>query len=138
MKRLLLICMMCLGCILSLAGCGENQKAEPPISIIGILTYPERYEGEEISTKGVLKLDGENYALYVSADAAKYSQPMEGILLEDSENILHIEDLRNWEGSIVSIAGTVTMDDRRGYSCKIKDISELTVLQREVEPSEGQ
>ena len=76
-----------LSTVILLYGCRSDAGSPVPVSMISLIANPDDYEGQIIQISGVLSLEFENQALYLSSEAKDTLSTENAIWLEFSKDI---------------------------------------------------
>lgn len=125
-KQLIFLIILTLSLALLICACGEQQQPvqQNIVSFFEILTHPSRFDGEEVTVRGVLKKETDGYCLYYTRENAKYYNPLDAIWLgEIGEDAASAQNLEEWNTWFVEITGVLSMEDKgpeSSYTCGIK------------------
>ena len=91
------------------------------VPLVKILANPEKYHGQRVITRGYLRDQFENSAIYLTEKDAKYLQPDKGLWVNHTSETKYfanttdkIEDRSYFDCLYVTIEGTFNKD-RRGH-----------------------
>ncbi|QWT56077.1 hypothetical protein KP626_04180 [Christensenella sp. MSJ-20] len=112
--------------VLLICACGEQQQPakQNVVSFFELLTHPSRFDGEEVTVRGVLKKETDGYCLYYTRENAKYYNPLDAIWLgEIDEDVVNAQSLEEWNTWFVEVTGVQSVADKGPegtYACGIK------------------
>ena len=85
MKRLLVVL---LWVVFSAPTVGPSVNP-PAVSVVQLLANPEKYDGQQISVIGFLRLEFDGDMLYLSSEDYQHSIPENGLWVERNPGIMH-------------------------------------------------
>ena len=130
------ICMMAL----TLAGCGIGREGTNTadgmnVSIVSVLTFPDRHDGQRCAIRARLYAGETGLALYPSEYDIDEPDHINGIWLGKYEEVgcLSKEEAKALHGQYVTVRGTVQAGKKgpgEGYNCEMDTITSITKLEQ--------
>ena len=130
---------VCVFLLAAFCGCAPSSSSEVKnteeegkrISLIAIITNPEKYDGVCVAVHGALKTEDDGVALYMFAEDADYTGHISAVWLGKYSEIEKFteEQLKALDGKCVGVTGTVAAKKygpTRDYNCEMTEIEEIT------------
>ena len=111
--------------LLVLVFCYSYTDEVQIVSIIDLISNPEKYDGKKIQVIGVARFEFECNALYLSKESFIYYLSKNALILEGSPDFKPIKDIDEYHGKYVLIEGYFYKNQKPGstrsgkYSGKI-------------------
>lgn len=132
---------VCVFLLAAFCGCAPSPSSEVKnteeegkrISLIAIITNPEKYDGVCVAVHGALKTEDDGVALYMFAEDADYTGHISAVWLGKYSEIEKFteEQLKALDGKCVGVTGTVAAKKygpTRDYNCEMTEIEEITEM----------
>ena len=104
-----------------------QAQIEANVPIARLLATPDRYDGKEISTSGVLRLSRGVTAIYTDAGSANAEVTANALVVLSSDHSLSENDVKAANGQYVLVLGRFSSSSPqpRGYSGIIENVNAL-------------
>jgi hypothetical protein len=118
-----------LAAFLGACGGGSNKKDYQCVSLIQLISSPERYGETKVMVIGYLRLDFEGEALYLhEIDYDRYISPNSISLRLDSDKLT--AEQRKLDGQYVQVGGLYRQNHLRRFQVRAGSLSQIVLLEK--------